>query len=270
MLRCYQLTGKLPWEHAWIMGYGVDEKGEKMSKSKGNVIDPVPILEKYGADAFRFWAASEASLGSDFRCSEKRVEEASRFLTKLWNVARFVSMFPIPKKKPKLMPTDEWILSEINKLIDECMEGYEDFNFYVPSNRVREFVWNLFASHYIEMVKKRAYGEGFNKEEQEAAWYTLHQVLRTVMLLLAPIIPFMTDYIWKNLYGKESIHKELFPRKFKVKDYTKLTETIVEFNSKVWGEKKKRNISLKEPIKMKIPRELKIFRKDLISMHNIV
>jgi len=269
MLRCYQLTGKIPFKHAWIMGYGVDEKGEKMSKSRGNVIDPVPILEKYGADAFRFWAASEASLGSDFRCSEKRIEEASKFLTKLWNVARFVSMFPIPKKKPKLLPTDEWILSEVNRLIDECMKGYEDFNFYIPSNLVKDFVWNLFASHYIEMVKKRAYGEGFGKEEQESAWYTLHEVLKSILLLLAPIVPFITDYIWKNLYGKNSIHKELFPKKFKTKDYTKLTKSIVEFNSKIWSEKKKKNISLKEPIKARIPKKLKMFSKDLKAMHNL-
>ncbi|MCD6403011.1 MAG: valine--tRNA ligase [Candidatus Aenigmarchaeota archaeon] len=269
LLRCYQLTEKIPWEHAWIMGYGVDEKGEKMSKSKGNVIDPFPVLEKYGADAFRFWAASEATLGSDFRCSEQRIQNALKFLTKLWNVARFISSFPIVEEKPELTASDEWILSEVNKLIDACMEGYDDFNFYIPANRLREFVWNVFASHYIEMVKKRAYGEGFSEEEQKAAWYTLHQVLKTVLLLFAPIIPFMTDFVWKKLYGKESIHLQTFPGKFDVKDYTELTEKLIEFNSKVWGEKKARNLSLKDEIEVEVPEELKPFEKDLVAMHNI-
>jgi valyl-tRNA synthetase len=76
MLRCVQLTGKMPWHEAWIMGYGVDEKGEKMSKSKGNVIDPFPVIQKYGADTFRFWSASEANLGYDFRCSEQDCRRA--------------------------------------------------------------------------------------------------------------------------------------------------------------------------------------------------
>ena len=251
------------------MGFAVDEKGEKMSKSRGNVIDPVPILEKYGADAFRFWAASETSLGSDFRCSEKRVEEASKFLTKLWNVTRFISAFPIPKEKPKLTATDEWILSEVNKLLDECMKGYDDFNFFIPANKVREFVWNLFAPHYIEMVKKRAYGEGFTKSEQLAAWYTLHQVLKSILLLLAPIVPFMTDFVWKRLYGKKSIHLQPFPKKFKVNDFTYLTEKLIEFNSQVWKEKKEKNLSLKDPISVEIPKELEPFTKDLVAMHNI-
>ncbi|MEM3160892.1 MAG: valine--tRNA ligase, partial [Nitrososphaera sp.] len=111
MLRCVQLTGKMPWSDAWIMGYGVDEKGEKMSKSKGNVIDPFPIIQKYGADTFRFWAASEANLGYDFRCSEQRIAGAQKFLSKLWNVGRFLSSFDIVREKPdKLEASDEWIL----------------------------------------------------------------------------------------------------------------------------------------------------------------
>ena len=93
LLRCFQLTGQIPWFDAWIMGYGIDEKGEKMSKSKGNVIDPFPIINKYGADAFRFWSASEANLGYDFRCSEHRIVGAQKFLSKLWNIARFISSF---------------------------------------------------------------------------------------------------------------------------------------------------------------------------------
>ncbi len=268
LLRCYQLTKKSPFEHAWIMGYGVDEKGEKMSKSKGNVIDPIPLLEKHGADAFRFWNAAESSLGSDFRCSEDRIISAGKFLTKIWNISRFISAFPQPKKA-ELTVSDKWILSELNKTIKESLKGFEDFNFFIPSNKVREFVWNLFADHYIEMVKTRAYGEGFSKKEQEAVWYTLHLVLKTALKLLSPVTPFITDYIWKELYGKESIHKELFPKAEWKYNLDKLTNKLIEFNMKVWKTKKDKEISLKSEIAMKIPSELSLFEKDLVKMHNI-
>ena len=131
MLRCFQLTDKLPWSSAWIMGYGVDEKGEKMSKSKGNVIDPFPIIHHYGADAFRFWSASEGSLGHDFRCSEQRIAGSKNFLSKLWNIGRFISSFDIlPETPAQLFATDEWIISELSILIDDCKKGYNDFNFF--------------------------------------------------------------------------------------------------------------------------------------------
>lgn len=268
LLRCFLLTGKSPFKHAWIMGHGVDEQGEKMSKSKGNVIDPIPILEKYGADMFRYWAASESALGSDYRCSEQRIQSAGKFLTKLWNISRFISMFP-KVKKVKLTATDKWILSELDKLIQECMKGYQDFNFFVPANKIREFAWNLFADHYVEMVKVRAYGEGFTREEKEAAWYTLHVCLESILELLAPIVPYMTDFIARELYHKYSVHTELFPKPQWKSPLVKLTPKIIEFNSKVWNDKKGKGISLRDEIKMKIPTTLKQFEKDLRAMHKL-
>ncbi|MCW3980538.1 MAG: valine--tRNA ligase, partial [Candidatus Bathyarchaeota archaeon] len=268
ILRCYQLTGKQAFEHAWIMGYGVDEKGEKMSKSKGNVIDPLILLKKHGADALRFWNAQESSLGSDFRCSEQRIIAASKFLTKLWNITRFISIFPEPKKA-KLTKTDRWILAELNTLTEDCMKGYGDFNFFIPANKIREFTWNIFAPHYIEMAKARAYGQGFSKEDQKATWFTLHTCLKTILLLLAPITPFITDFTWRKLYSKKSIHSEKFPEGEWKTDLKKLTAKLMEFNSEIWDTKKKQGLSLKERIEIEIPKELKIFKKDLIAMHKI-
>jgi valyl-tRNA synthetase len=268
LLRCYQLTGKQPWQHAWVMGYGVDEKGERMSKSKGNVIDPIPLLEKYGADNFRFWNASEVSLGYDFRCSEQRIQGASKFLTKLWNISRFISYFPEPKKA-KLTKTDEWMLGELSNLVKDCLKGYDNLNFFVPANKIREFTWNFFAAHCLEMIKTRAYGQGFSKAEQKSAWFTLHTCMKTILLLLAPITPFITDEIWRKLYGKKSIHSEEFPEAGWKTELTKITPKLLEFNSKIWDEKKKRGISLKDEIESEIPKELKIFQKDLKAMHKI-
>ena len=268
ILRCEQLTGATPWSQAWIMGYGVDEHGAKMSKSKGNVVDPLPIIQKYGADTFRFWSASEINLGYDFRCSEQKVETTKKFLSKLWNVSRFLSGFPV-LKSGKPTPSDKWILSELQKLVIECKNGYDDFNFFIPATSIREFAWNIFAAHYIEMVKGRAYSTGFSEEERDAAIFTLHKVLYTVLLLLAPITPFITDYLWQTLYSKSSVHKENFPEADKVEDMSEFTKLITEFNSDVWNKKKEKGLSLKDSIDIPIPEKLQPFAKDLQSMHNL-
>lgn len=268
ILRCEQLTGKAPWSEAWIMGYGLDEKGMKMSKSRGNVIDPLPVIQKFGADTFRFWSASEINHGYDFRCSEQKIEATKKFLSKLWNVSRFISSYPVVQKAEPT-PTDVWILSELDNLVKECKKGYSEYNFFVPAIAVREFTWNVFAAHYIEMVKARAYGEGFTEEEKNAAIYTLHKVLSTILLLLAPITPFITDFLWQTLYSKETIHKQIRPEPENLQDMSKYTKEITDFNSQVWNEKKSKGLSLKDSISIDIPESLKPFERDLIQMHQL-
>ena len=268
ILRCYQLTGRAPFSHVWINGLGMDEQGQAMHKSKGNVVEPEPLLEKYGADAFRFWDASEATLGSDFRCSEMRIAGAHKFVTKLWNLSRFISAFPQPRAV-RLQPSDKWILSELSILVKQSLNGYYEFNFFVPATAIRDFVWETFASHYLEMVKPRAYGQGFSASQQRAAWYTLHTVLKTLLLLLAPITPFMPDYIWRQLYSKRSIHTECFPKPLWPKSYKRYTKRVVAFNREVWKVKKDRNLALRDSIEISIPKLLSPFRKDLAKMHSL-
>ena len=268
LLRCEQLTGKKPWSDAWIMGYGLDEKGMKMSKSKGNAIDPLPLIQKIGADTFRFWSASEINHGYDFRCSEQKIESTKKFLSKLWNVSRFLSSFPVIKSGT-LTASDKWILSELDKLVVECKKGYEEYNFFIPAIALREFTWNLFAAHYIEMVKARAYGIEFSDDEKNGAIYTLHKTLSTILKLLAPITPFITDHLWKTFYSQQSIHKELQVESESPEDMTKFTKEITEFNSKVWNEKKRMNLSLKDSMSIPVPENLATFEKDLKSMHNL-
>jgi valyl-tRNA synthetase len=268
LLRCEKLTGEKPWSEAWIMGYGLDEKGMKMSKSKGNAIDPLPVIQKSGADTFRFWSASEINQGYDFRCSEQKIESTKKFLSKLWNVSRFLSSFPIIESG-KLTDSDKWILSELDKLISVCNEGYSKYNFFIPATALREFTWNIFAAQYIEMAKARAYGIGFDDDERDGAIFTLHKVLSTILKLLAPITPFITEHLWQTLYSKNSIHKEQLPKIENIEDMTNMTQVIVEFNSKVWNEKKQNNLSLKDSIKIDIPENLNQFKKDLIAMHNL-
>jgi len=269
LLKAYLQFRRKAFENCWIHMYVVDEKGEKMSKSLGNVIDPQEVIKKYGTEAFRIWTCLEGDISrNDIRYSFERIEGTSKFLTKLWNITRFISMFPEPKEA-KLTKTDRWILAELSNLTKECLKGYKDFNFFIPSNKIREFTWNTFASHYLEMVKARAYGQGFSKQEQKAAWFTLHACLKTILLLLAPITPFITDFIWRKLYIKKTIHSEQFPKAEWKSDLKKLTSKLIEFNSEIWERKKKEGLSLKESIEIEIPKELKMFKKDLMAMHNI-
>ena len=269
LLRCEQLTGKKPWSEAWIMGYGLDEKGMKMSKSKGNAIDPLPLIEKLGADTFRFWSASEINHGYDFRCNEQKIESNKKFLSKLWNVSRFLSSFPVIESGT-LTASDKWVLSELDNLVKECKKGYDEYNFFIPAIAIREFTWNLFAAHYIEMVKARAYGIGFSDEERDGAIFTLHKTLSTILKLLAPITPFITEHLWKILYSDDSIHKQMQVEPENIKNDDNITKEITEFNSKVWNEKKSQSLSLKDSIKIEIPENLKPFAKDLKSMHNLI
>ncbi|MBA4719044.1 MAG: valine--tRNA ligase [Nitrosopumilus sp.] len=269
LLRCEQLTGKKPWTEAWIMGYGLDEKGMKMSKSKGNAIDPLPVIEKLGADTFRFWSASEINHGYDFRCNEQKIKSTKKFLSKLWNVSRFLSSFSVVESGIT-NTSDKWILSELDNLVKECKKGYDEYNFFIPAIAIREFTWNLFAAHYIEMVKARAYGINFSDEERDGAIFTLHKVLSTILKLLAPITPFITEYLWNSLYSKESIHKQRQVESENLEIQSNITKEITEFNSKVWNDKKAQNLSLKDSIKIEIPANLEQFKKDLKSMHNLI
>lgn len=279
MLRCVQLTDMLPWSKAWIMGFGVDEKGEKMSKSRGNVMDPIPIINTYGADAFRFWSASECNLGYDFRCSEQKIAVAKNFLSKLWNVARFISSFDSVSEKPTtLAPSDMWLMGELQKLVEECRKGYSEFNFFIPSNAIREFTWNIFAAHYIEMVKWRAYLDGAGQSRLSSI-YTLHKSMTTILTLLAPICPYITEEIWTIMYDNvdESVHLRGLPEiEGDYVEYSKYTQLIVNFNSMVWNKKKSyvspetgKPLSLKDPIDLSIPENLLLFQEDLMMMHNI-
>src|SRR3989442_7383625 len=274
ILRCEQLTGKLPWDEAWIMGYGVDEHGTKMSKSKGNVIDPLPVIQKYGADTFRFWSASEVNLGYDFRCSEQRIAGSQKFLSKLWNLGRFLSSFELVANQPVLEASDKWMLAELARLVDECKKGYEDYNFFVPANAIRDFTWNIFAAHYVEMVKGRAYA---TSEDicTRSALYKLHRCLSTILLLIAPVTPFIAEELWTKIYSSSSIHiQPMFREEMANPEMLKYTKQIINFNSMVWNKKKEtikdgKPLSLKDPISVTVPSELAQFGRDLKEMHNL-
>ena len=270
LLKCYLLTGKPIFKDVWINHHIVDEKGYKMSKSRGNVINPREVLDNFGAEPFRLWAAVEGNLTkTDFRCSFDRIDGAGKTLTKLWNITRFISMFP-EKKSTKLTNLDKWIINEMNELISFSKNQYEQYNFHDPAINIKHFIWETFASHYMELVKNRAYNstKEFTKQEQDSACYTLHYCLDNLLKLLAPITPMITYKIYKNL-RKKDIHFERFPAESKKYKTLFSTKDIELLNSEIWKAKKDRGISLKEEIKsLTVPNKLKSIKKDLVMTHN--
>lgn len=275
LLRAHLLFEKPAFEHVWISGHVVDEKGEKMSKSVGNVVMPEPLIDRYGADAFRFFASSEALLGSDLRFSEDRLSGSAKFIQKLYNISKFISGFPKVDSAPeRLEPADEWILGELDSTVSDAEKGYENLDFFTPATKIRAFAWDLFASHYLELVKGRAYNrEGkFSESAQKSAHYTLHKCLRTILLLSAPISPFVTEHCWRALqYSRGSIHLESFPEsEGKYGKKAGVSEALVEFNKLCWKTKKDAQKSMKDPLEHAVcPEEIAVFGADLAAMHNI-
>ena len=242
-----------------------------MSKSRQNVIDPQKILKLYGGEAIRFWAATEGDLSKqDLKCSEERTRGEVKTINKLINVSKFILLFEKPKAKPKLENLDKLFLNYINYLSDFTEKNYEVYNFYNPSLELRKFLWEIFASHYIELVKTRAYNpeNKFSKEQSNSAKWTLYEILERFLILSYPIIPQVSSLIGKEI-GIDLL-KTNWPKIKKEKFNLELINSLIEFNSKIWKQKKESSLSLKDEIKgIKIPKELKPFECDLIVCHNI-
>lgn len=271
LLKDYLLTGKCIFRDVWINYHIVDEDGKKMSKSRGNVIDPKDILDKFGAEPFRLWAATEGNLDkTDFRCSFERIEGAGKTITKLWNIARFVSMFPYEGEEYELTPLDKWILHEVNELVKLAMDKYENYNFHEPAIRIKHFLWETFASHYMELVKNRAYNSdnSFSVEKQRGAVYTLNYCLDTILKLLAPILPMIAYKIYRELRGAD-IHFLEFPMPEEYESPFSTVE-IEELNKRIWKAKKDHNVSLKDEVKAAVlPLKFKAIAEDIVGTHKI-
>ncbi|MEM1586336.1 MAG: valine--tRNA ligase [Candidatus Bathyarchaeia archaeon] len=276
ILKSYLLFGEEPFRNVWIHMHVVDEHGRKMSKSAGNVIDPQDVIRMFGSEAFRIWSALEGNITKgDIRCSFERIRGTSKFLTKLWNIARFISSFPQVNDYFELAPLDRMMLAKLNETIAESRRGYEEFNANHAATAIRLFTWNIFADHYVEAVKSRAYNKDglFDRKLQRGAWYTLHRCLETILKLLAPICPFITESIWLELYSKESIHIQRFPEeKEEWRDpIVNLLPKFMEFNNAIWQYKKRHKIALSQELNAVVyaPKDLESFEDDLRTMHKI-
>lgn len=272
ILRGYLETGKACFENVWINQHIVDSQGYKMSKSKGNVIDPQKLLTLYGGEAIRMWASTEGDLSrQDLKCSEDRIKGEKKTINKILNVAKFVSMFEKPIKKPKLTNLDKLYIDYIEDLTLKCEKKFEEYDFYRPMQDLRNFIWEIFASHYVEIVKARAYNkEGkFSEEESNSAKWALHYILERFLILVYPVLPQISSLILGN--KGIDVHSIVFPSVYCGKSDLALVEKICEFNSAVWKAKKDAGISLRENIEgINIPEELKEFEKDLSLTHGLL
>jgi valyl-tRNA synthetase len=265
--------GKNPWENVMISGF-VTLEGEKMSKSKGNVIEPSEVIEKYGADALRFWAAG-SRLGEDLNYQEKDLVAGKRFITKLWNASNFVFMnlSGFNGKKPKkLEKIDGLFLIKLNSLIKNCTESFENYEYSKAKLESEKFFWNMLCDNYLEIVKKRIYE---NKKGKESAQYTLYYSLLQILKLIAPIMPFIAEEIYqiyfKKSEGGKSIHLTEWP-KFEKEDKSDEFDLFIDILSKIRQEKSNNKKSMKAEIILTIEKEnikkLKDVLEDLKDVAN--
>lgn len=240
-----------------------------MSKSLGNGIDPQELLREYGAEAMRFWASIEGDLAKqDLKCSKEKIAAELKTMNKLLNVARFVFLFERPMKKPKLNALDELFVNSMDDLTVRIDASYAAYDFYHPAVELRRFLWEIFASHYLELVKSRAYNKEnlFSAGESESARWTLYYLLERFLHLAYPIIPQITSVIGTEM-KLDLLHSEFPSVRTKKFDAAEL-DALMEFNGAVWKAKKEAGVSLRESFSgIGIPKELEDFSSDLRACH---
>ena len=202
----YEQMGERPFKTVLFHGLVRDSKGRKMSKSLGNGIDPLEIIDQYGADALRLTLITGNAPGNDMRFYYERVEASRNFANKIWNASRFI-MMNMPEEglqvtAPVLQPVDKWILSKLNALIKDATENMDHFELGIAVQKVYDFIWDEFCDWYIEMVKPRLYNTN-DQESKNAALWTLKTVLLNALKLLHPYMPFITEEIFCTLQSEE-------------------------------------------------------------------
>lgn len=208
-------TNKIPFENVYIHGLVRDSQGRKMSKSLGNGVDPIEVIENYGTDALRFSLTQNISAGNDMRYMPEKLETARNFANKLWNAAKFVNMYVddiAVENVENFLPADKWILTKLSKLEKEVKDNLDKYELGVPLQKLYDFIWSDFCDWYIEIVKTRLYDKETNPFSYSVAVWTLNHVLVQVIKMLHPYMPFITEEIYQNLHtDKNSIMKDMYP-----------------------------------------------------------
>ena len=207
---------KVPFRYVLIHGIVRDDKGRKMSKSLGNGVDPLVVIDKYGADSLRFSLLQGVAPGNDMRYSDAKVESCRNFMNKIWNASRYVVMNCEGRKiKPladiKLTPADKWIISRLNSAVRDVTLALNKFELGIACQTLYDFMWSDFCDWYIELTKPALWSDDADRKDNAVS--VLHYVLVTALKLLHPFVPFITDEIYRNLPGTEgSIMVQEFPR----------------------------------------------------------
>ena len=241
MTQGLEFTNQVPFKDVVIHGLIRDSQGRKMSKTLGNGIDPIEVIDKYGTDALRFSLILGISPGNDIRYMPEKLEAASNFANKLWNASKFVlgnlenyKEIEFKDIKDDLTYADKWILSKLNVLVAEITNNIDGFELGVFAQKIYDFIWNEFCDWYIEMVKPRLYNE--NDKTKLAAMYTLNKVLADSLKLLHPIMPFITEEIYTKLYNNdESIMISKWPEYDNNLNYEKEIQAVEELKNIIIG-----------------------------------
>ena len=236
----YEQMGERPFKTVLFHGLVRDSQGRKMSKSLGNGIDPLEIIDQYGADALRLTLITGNAPGNDMRFYYEKVEANRNFANKVWNASRFIMMnmegkeITVPAAS-ELEPVDKWILSKCNTLVKDVTENMENFDLGIAVQKVYDFIWDEFCDWYIEMVKPRLYNSD-DAKSQNAALYTLKSVLIDALKLLHPYMPFITEEIFCTLQSEEeSIMISKWPEYSDDKNYPKEEKDIEIIKEAVRG-----------------------------------
>ena len=232
----YYAMGEKPFSDILIHGIVRDSQGRKMSKTLGNGVDPIEVINEYGADALRFSVLSGTTMGNDIKYMPEKLEQASNFANKIWNAAKFIIMNRPEEKQiidfskqnnleEKLQVQDRWILNKLNKLVDEITLNIEKYDLGIAIDKIYNFMWNEFCDWYIEMAKISLYSD--DEQEKIKTSYVLDKVFRTCLKLLHPFMPFVTSKIYDNLvkYDDKDLMVSSWPEKENI-DYEKEEEFI--------------------------------------------
>ena len=259
IVKSYFHFQEFPWKDIVISGHVLDPKGESMHKSKGNTVEPQTVLEKYSADALRYWAAG-SKLGDDLRYLEKDLVTGQKTVTKLWNAAKFSLLhlegFDPKKFKGSLEPIDTWIFTKLDHTLGLCREAFDQYEYSKAKAAVDAFFWHDFCDNYLEIIKDRLY----NKEKRgakgyQSAQFTLYTMFYTTLQLFAPFMPFITEELYQEYFKKsekeKSIHLTRWPDQFKHHNEKMLAlgDAFVEVLTAVRQEKSKAQLSMKAPVK---------------------
>lgn len=261
MVRHLALFGEKPYKSCLINGMVLGTDGREMHKHLGNYVASLDVLDKFGADSLRQWAAGGGATGSDVPFRWPDVEYGWRFLIKIWNASRFAAGLladfePKSKKKPELQLLDKWILAKAGKATEKVTEALEKCQFNLAMEETRNFAWHVYCDDYIEAVKDLLYKpDVYGVEKKHAAQYTLYTVLYRILQLLAPLTPFVAEEIYQAMYadevGQKSIHLTLWPKLEKAKkdgEAEKNGDLIVALITAIRREKAEMKKPLNAPI----------------------
>ncbi|MEK6901233.1 MAG: class I tRNA ligase family protein, partial [Nanoarchaeota archaeon] len=233
--------GRVPWKQVMISGHAQDPHGRKMSKSLGNIIEPQEMIKKYSADALRFWAAG-SSLGDDLPFQEKDLVTGQKFATKLWNASKF-SLIHLEDFNPaqhvrKREVFDQWLLSKLQRLIQNCTDSFERYEYSKSKAEVEQFFWHVFCDQYLEIIKDRLYNgsiRGF--DARQSAQEGLYEGLCTILKLIAPVMPHITEEIYQLYFaGKEKQNSIEHQKSIHLSSWPKYDENLINEHIELVGD----------------------------------